>query len=135
MRRDAKSAPSPSLDGDQRVWDRPRKSLINRALPARTELQARFAAQLTGSSLCATSAFEGKTLHAGLHRNLGPATAPRDEGEDRWISAAATRITWAPPASAVIAGAALPCTPSSSMCCRAAHGINCFAIAPYCPSS
>ena len=54
--------------------------MINRALPARPELQARFAAQLTGSSLCATSAFEGETLHVGLHRNLGPTTAPRDEG-------------------------------------------------------
>ena len=65
---------------DQRVWDRPRKSLINRGLPARLELQTRFATQLTGSSLCATSAFEGETLYVGLHRNLGPATAPRDEG-------------------------------------------------------
>jgi len=80
MRRDAKSAPQPSLDGDQRVWDRPRKSLINLALPARPELQPRYAAWLTGSSLCATSAFEGETLHVGLHRNLGPTTAPREEG-------------------------------------------------------
>src|SRR6266481_1610889 len=120
MGRDAKSAPSPSLDGDQRVWDRPRKSLITKALTARPELQTPLAAQLTGPGLCATSACEGETLHVGFPRDLAPRRPRERKGENWWISEAAIRITWASPAFAVTAGAGLPCIPSSSMCGRPA---------------